>query len=212
MTSLAAISVRMNELRDQQLAWLEHISNTSGLTFTQIARAAGLTPSTLTRFKQQNTSGHTLTSKTVKRIEDATNVPAYQTRTRPKLVTANDQEATPFAPRSDDNPLVASLGDLQKSSNSLELWELKTNSLAASGYTAGMVIVVDRHATPRSGDCVMAEVVDDRRGSASYIYRVFRTPYLLTAYRDREPDPPEVVDDHTVRIAGVILGGTHIRN
>jgi len=208
----AAISVRMTNLRDQQLAWLDHISKTSGLTFTEIARAAGLTPSTLTRFKKQDINGHTLSAKTVKLIEDATNVPAYQTRTRPKLVSFSEGEAIPYQVEDTENPVLASLKSVVDNSNSLDLWELKTQSLSAAGYGLGMVVVVDRNATPHSGDCVCAQVYDDRRGTAATIFRVFRTPYLITAYRDREPEPPEVVDDHNIRIAGVVVAGIHVRH
>lgn len=208
----AAISVRMTNLRDQQLAWLDHISKTSGLTFTEIARAAGLTPSTLTRFKKQDTNGHALSSKTVKAIENATNVPAYQTRTRPKLVTFSEGEGLPYTVEDTENPVLAALKVVADGSNALDLWELKTASLAAAGYSPGMVVAVDRNATPRSGDCVCAQLYDDRRGVATTVFRVFRTPYLVTAYRDREPDQPEVVDDHNVRIAGVVVAGVHVRH
>ncbi|MEY9718811.1 helix-turn-helix domain-containing protein [Sinorhizobium fredii] len=208
----AAISLRMTNLREQQLAWLEHISNSSGLTLTEIARAAGLTPSTLTRFRANDKFGHSLTAKTVKKIEDATRVPAYESRSRPKVVSVSEGEAATYVADDPTNPIHVALNGIVKQSNHLDLWELKTGSLAAVGYSKGMVVIVDRKATPRNGDAVCAQKFDYRRGTAEVIFRVWRTPYLLTAAVDDEPGQPEIVDNENVAIAGVIIGGLYIRH
>ncbi|MHA7969007.1 helix-turn-helix domain-containing protein [Rhizobium sp. CAU 1783] len=204
----------MTDLREQQLAWLENILSSSGLTLTDIARRARLNPSTLTRFRARDDGGHTLTSRTVKKIEDATGVPAYEVRTRPREAPIfSEGEATPFEfAEATQDLLVEALRAVVARSNAVDLWVLKTGSLAGVGYDPGDIVVVDREAVPRSGDAVCAQKYDWRRGTAETIFRVYRTPYLLTAALSGEPGMPEIVDDESVVIKGVVVGGCHLRH
>jgi transcriptional regulator with XRE-family HTH domain len=205
--------MRMTNLREQQLAWLDHIASSSNLSLTEIARIAGLTPSTLTRFRNNDEMGHTLTARTVKKIEDATRVPAYEARVLPKIQAFSEDEATLYRIDIESgNPLEQALVSIAAKSNSIDLWRLKTSALAAMGYPAGMVVAVDRDAIPRNGDAVCAQKYDFRRGTAETLFRVWRTPYLLSAYANDEPANPEIVDNENVVIMGVIVGGCHIRH
>lgn len=208
----AAISMRMSNLRNQQLAWLEHISITSGMTLTEIARAAGLTPSTLTRFKANDELGHTLTARTVKKIEDATRVPAYESKVIPRIQSFSEDEASPYRAEGHSPDMIGSaLHMAAKEAPNIHLWTLKTNGLAAVGYPVGMVVAVDQEAAPRNGDAVCVQKYDFRRGTAETIFRVYRAPYLLTAFPQGEPALPEIVDNEQVVIVGVIVGGFRFR-
>ncbi len=203
----------MNNLREQQLAWLDNIVSSSGLTLTDIARRAKLNPSTLTRFRARDDSGHVLTARTVQKIEAATGVPAYEQRAkaRPAPMLA-EGEASPFL--FDDNVqdvLVDALRAVVQRSNSVDLWVLKTHALTAVGYFHGDVLIVDRDVQPRAGDAVCAQRYDWRRGTAETIFRVYRTPYLLTASMLGDPGQPDIVDDENVVIKGVVVGGCHLR-
>jgi SOS-response transcriptional repressor LexA len=213
MTAGAAISSRMSTLRDQQIAWLDHITETSGLTITEIARAAGLHPSSLTRFRAKDDHGHTLTSKSVKKIEDATRVPAYERKSKATISAFSEDEATPFvAMDASGNPVETALRIAAKEANHIHLWTLKTASLAAMGYLPGMVVAVDQQMQARNGDCVCAQKYDFRRGTAETVFRVYRTPYLMTAFTHGEPGQPEIVDNENVAIMGVIVGGFRLRS
>lgn len=202
----------MESLRDKQLAWLRHIERTSGKTLTEIARASHVDPSTISKFIH-NAQGHTLTTKIVQRIEDATRVPAYQSNVAPKLVAFSEEEAQPYVvdPAS-DNLLEVALRELVSRSNAVDLWLLKTTALSAMGLQPGMVAIVDRDAKPRNGDCVVAQRYDFRRGSAETIWRVFRQPYLLGAPAEGEPPLPEIVDNEKIVVMGVVTGACHIRH
>jgi SOS-response transcriptional repressor LexA len=208
-----AISVRMTKLRDQQIAWLDHIKDKSGLTITEIARAAKLDPSTLTRFVNRNDKGHSLSTRTVKKIEDATRVPAYETRTKPIVQSFSEEEGQPYIAMDDPSDIVGSaLGATAKAARNIHLWTLKTSSLAAMGYLPGMIVAVDEKTPARNGDCVCAQKYDFRRGTAETIFRVFRTPYLLTAHIGGEPALPEIVDNENVVIMGTVVGGFRLRH
>ncbi len=140
-------------------------------------------------------------------------MPAYEAKIHPKITAFSEEEASPFIFAGDSgNIMEATLKAIASSSNSVDLWVLKTGSLAAMGYTPGMVIVVDREATPRNGDCVCAQKYDFRRGTAETIFRVYRTPYLLTAFTSEEPGAPEIVDNENIVVMGVIVGGCHLRH
>lgn len=209
----SAISLCMSTLRDQQIAWLDHITKSSGLTITEIARTSGLNPSTLTRFKAKNDSGHTLTSSTVRKIESATRVPAYESKLMPKIQAFSEDEAQRYvAMDNPSNPVESALRSATAQAGTIDMWTLKTGSLSAVGYLPGMVVVVDKSAQPRSGDAVCAQKYDFRRGTAETLFRVFRMPYLVTAYMEGEPGMPEVVDEENVAITGVIVGGFRLRH
>lgn len=212
MASVAALFFPMTDLRDQQLAWLDNIVATSGLELSNVARRARLDPSTLTRFHSKNESGHTLTSKTIKKIEDAFGIPAYEVRRRPSLTAFQEPDAEPYKVDNDAQELmIQALRTVVSKSNSVDLWVMKSHVLSAAGYRQGDVLLVDRDATPRAGDAVCAQIYDWRRGTAETIFRIYRTPYLLTASSQGEPALPEVVDDETVVIKGVVLGGARLR-
>lgn len=208
-----AISVRMNSLREQQIAWLDHIKEMSGLTITEIARSAKLDPSTLTRFYKSDESSYALSSRSVKKIEDATRVPAYETKVKPSIQSFSEGEGQPYIAMDTPGDLVSSaLKTTAKEAQNVHLWTLKTNSLAGVGYMPGMVVVVDEKAQARNGDAVCAQKYDFRRGTAETIFRVYRTPYLLTAYAFGEPAIPEIVDNENVVIMGTIVGGFRLRH
>ena len=202
----------METLRDKQLAWIRHIEKVSGKTPTEIARLAGFNPSTFSKFFN-NKQGHTLTAKIVQRIEDATRVPAYEHHVKPKLVAFREGEAERYSFGATPASLLeASLKDAVAKSNGVDLWVSKTSALEAVGYHPGMVVVVDRDAKARNGDAVVAQIYDTRTGTAETVFRVYRTPYLLSAFSQSEPALPIVVDDDRVAIMGVITGGVFIRH
>ncbi|TPW33218.1 hypothetical protein FJU08_01240 [Martelella alba] len=201
----------MTELRDKQLAWLNHITEATGLTITEIARAAGLHPSTLTRFRYADKSGHSLTSSTVHKIEMATRVAAYDTG-RPKISALLQPEASPFLPSDDGNPLELALRTIAGRSQSVTLWKLETDSLSAIGYPRNMIVAVDADATPRNGDAVCAQRPGFRRQTQDLIFRVYRAPYLLSASDRTAPEAPEIIDNETTLIIGVIVGGFTLRD
>lgn len=208
-----AISARMTSLRDQQIAWLDHIKDLSGLTITEIARASKLDPSTLTRFYSKDDNGHSLSSRSVKKIEDATRVPAYETKVKPVIQSFSEEEAQPFIAMDTPGDMIGSaLKATAKEAQNIHLWTLKTSSLAAVGYLPGMVVAVDEKTAARNGDAVCAQKYDYRRGTAETIFRVYRTPYLLTAYMNGEPSPPEIVDDQNIVIMGTVVGGFRLRH
>ena len=201
----------MTDLRSQQLAWLDTIMRSTGLTLTEIARRTGLAPSTLTRFKARDDAGHTLTSKTVQKIETSVGIPAYDTRAKPKLVPDLEEEASPFV--LGDTPgevMVQALKALVRLNNNIDLWSLKTPALRALGYHPGDVLVVDRQRDPTGDDAVCAQIYDWRRGTAETVFRVFKPPYLLSADIEGAPLKPLLVDNENVAIKGVVVGSMHL--
>ena len=210
MTLHTAICVRMSTLRDQQLAWLDHIRSSTGITLTELARLAGLTPSTLTRFRSSNDTGHSLTATTVRKLEGASGVPAYETGLRPRLSAVESQELEPFQADA-INPHERLLADSIRGRDELALWRVNSDVLGAVGFAPGSVLLVDGTAKPRNGDAVLARRQDPARGTVETMLRVWRAPYLLSAYSTGEPLVPELVDHDRVTISGVVIAGILFR-
>lgn len=210
MVTVAAIFAPMTDLRAQQLAWLDAITRSTGLTVSEIARRAKLVPSTLTRFHSRDRDGHTLTAKTVKKIEDAVGIPAYDVREVPKQVPQLAEEGAPFVlPEATGDLMLLALQDVVERNNSVDLWRLQTSALRACKYFPGDILLVDRNREAGIDDAVCAQVYDFRRGTAETVFRIYKPPYLLSADMEGEPLKPLVVDNETVSVVGVIVGALH---
>ncbi|MEO0859208.1 MAG: hypothetical protein AAFY65_01245 [Pseudomonadota bacterium] len=94
----------------------------------------------------------------------------------------------------------------------IDVWQVRSNGLAAMGYLRDDFVVVDSHASERArmGDAVIAQIYD-RNGDAATVLRRFEPPVLI----DFSPDPTErhvqLVDHDNVVIRGVVTASWRSR-
>lgn len=195
----------MADVTSDQRRWLETLLAERNMTATELACKAQLNPSTLTRFLQGNRHGHTLSPRTVRKIEDATT----QRRSTSGLVT---EEAIPFhAEAAPLSPLRAALLALKEGRNGMDAWTITTNELEGIRLFEGDVVMVDLNADPVAGDIVCAHLNDWPHGKVRTVFRLYEPPYLL-AGGVGPGRRPEAVDGRNVRIRGVVAARISARS
>ena len=94
----------VDNTRRQQLAWLEAIREMTGWNWSELARQAGLTPQTFSKFRNDPENRAVLDTRTVAKVAAISPVPHYENRRGAMPAGFDEGEATPFEPGSD--PLI----------------------------------------------------------------------------------------------------------
>lgn len=170
-------------------------------SLTEIARAGGMNPSTLTRFMNDAEHEGTLSALTIRRIAEVTGVPPTSEITGP-AVTGMAEQAEPFIFAGDDTSML--VRQMIAGRNAADPWVLRTRTLEMSGYLPGDVVVVDMNLAAKDGDAVCAQVYDRNGDTAETVWRVYSAPFLVAAMRDPVAIKPLLVDNDRVVIRGVI--------
>lgn len=194
-------------LRKAQLAWLEKLEHSTGMTATAIARAAGLDPSTLTRFKSAGTG--TLSTLTINRLAAALNVEAGPEVGGSGTPQRLSEEAEPYKASQDGSEIDQAIRLLTAGRNNCDPWRLRTRSLEAIGYLPGDIVLVDLGATPKDGDAVLATIVDFNLMQSTTVWRRYRVSgdlaVLVPASFDQDYGEPLLVNGKDVQVRGVLL-------
>lgn len=194
------------DLRQAQIIWLRYVEEVTKKTASEIARGAGLDPSTLTGFKTGKRS-MTLESLTITQIANRWNVPVdADTRGAPAPL-GFAEETVPYVVAGAD-PIANAVRALIGGRNGVDPLTLHSSAIELAGYLPGDIILVDLNATALPGDAVLAQVYDWQRGTAQTIVRVFEKapPVDLLVPKSRDAKlHPIVVDGDKVMIKGVVL-------
>lgn len=99
---------------------------------------------------------------------------------------------------------AASLGGARPG---VDVWTVKSLSMAAGGYLPGDQLLVDTHQSERckAGDVVIAQSYDGQNGTAETVLRRFEPPVLVAASTDPADGRVLVVDGNNVVIRGKVV-------
>jgi len=89
----------------------------------------------------------------------------------------------------------------------VDVWTVKSGSMALAGYLPGDFLLVDSHQseTCRAGDVVIAQNYDNQTGTAKTVLRRFQPPVLLAASADQDDWNALIVDGSNVAIRGRVI-------
>lgn len=89
----------------------------------------------------------------------------------------------------------------------VDIWTVKSLSMAAGGYLPGDQLLVDTHQSERckAGDVVVAQRYDGQTGTAETVLRRFEPPVLVAASTDPADGRVLVVDGNNVVIRGKVV-------
>lgn len=189
------------------LTWLDEIMRKLDLNPTELARLAGIAPSTITRTMDADWSGR-MRLPTIKAIASATGVRPpgdILPQMQPTGLSDVEAEIVPLSEEAADAAMLGRIGEVVGAGNARAPMILRTNSLAGAGLLFGDMLILELNRVPRAGDIVCAQIYDWRAGTAETVARLYEPPYLLTQPLDRRPGKPEVVDGQNVIIKGVFV-------
>lgn len=196
--------------RSKHLAWVKAIQSHKGWTQTELARAANLDPSTLSRFFREANPGAMLQSHTIDKIAAVGGIPPFQTEPPARPRGLAESEAEPYRARGDDDAAARAVIAAKGGRNGLDAWVLRSRALESAGFMPGDILMVDLNAEPVDGDAVCVQVYD-HAGRAETVMRIYEEPYLVAASADPQLRRPLHLGKDQVLVRGVVVASIRPR-
>lgn len=200
--------------RYKHLRWVRAIMSYKGWSQTELARQAGVDPSTLSRFFREVNPGAMLQSHTIEKIARVGGIPPFREEPPEKPRGYSAGEAARYGSSSPDPLILAAIAGMRETLNNVDPWQLNSSALEYAGYSPGDVLIVDPADEPENGDIVLAYLPDPEDLSDGAIFRIYEDPYLVAATRTPHLQKPLHIVRDQVRVAGVVvasLRGRRIR-
>lgn len=189
--------------RARHMAWLDWVGSRTGKSDTALAKEAGQSENTLTRFRSRD--GAVLSGLTIRLICELTGLPGPETYLLPNS-SGFSEETAPYkaATKGDDSLISRMVAQALKDRPNAAPWLLKSRAIKDAGYLPGDILIADASAAPQAGDIVCAQVYDLRQGTAETVFRILEPPYLLAAGSDPSLRKPLLVDNERVIVMGTV--------
>ena len=183
--------------------WIRAVAEFLGVSTSELARRAGLSPSTLTRYLNSVDGGLGISQKSLDAIAAYSGVSPHRFPGRGSGFAEADAE--PFeVPEQTTTGFDKAVRALVEDGEDRVACVTKGWSLNLLGYLPGDVVIVDLNRQPQAGDVVWADVRDWSDGKAEAVMRIYEPPFLLSATSREAPGKPLVVDNERVVIKGVV--------
>lgn len=188
--------------------YIKQVRRTRGWSQTKTAKVAGVSKTTIGRNENPPEDyTYVMSTTTLRRLAQGSGI-----KLPPEL---HDVDAGGMA-RGFAEPEVVEIfqedapPELEISSPDQTVWEVHGRGLEMLGYMPGDMVLVDRSVRASEGDAVCAQLVDDMRGTAETVFRVWRPPYLMTEtwHQDAKKAPLPVNPDC---IVGPVVRSLRVR-
>lgn len=201
---------------DKKFHWLIEVMKATDLKATPLAKAGGVSPSTLTRFLKDPENSRMPMDRTLDAIAIKLGLPTYtgialndQAETMPGFQEDGATELTPTD--LEEQEIAQNFSYLANRRNHLKFWAMKGRALENHGILDGDILVVDYNAEPKTGDVCLISLRDEERITAKSVFRILMTfkpaPICITSTNDQSIDIEEkmiLVDGIKARIYGVV--------
>jgi SOS-response transcriptional repressor LexA len=188
-------------IRNAQRQWLQTAVRARGESASQIAKAAGVSDTTVTRFLNNPNYQGVLNPLTVQRISEYTGIAGPGADDAQAPMRSFREEAVPYAAEPGDKhgDAVASLLAGRPHAYAMVM---RSTALELAGVRPGDIMVIDPLVQPMDGDVVCAQIEEGM--GATTVYRIFQMPNLVGASFDPRAVRPESINGTTRRIVGVM--------
>ena len=197
-------TVVLADERARHTAWLNWIGERTGKSDTALAKDAGQSENTLTRFRSRE--GAVLSGLTIRLICELTGLPGPETYLLPNTGGLSE-EAAPFhaaIAKGDDAMVGRLVAHALRDRGNAAPWVLKSRAIEGAGYLPGDILISDAAVLPQAGDIVCAQIYDLRSGSAETVFRLYEPPYLISASNETLLRKPLLVDNERVIVMGTV--------
>lgn len=193
--------------------WLRAMARQMGVSPSRLALNSGMAASTLTRYLNDTSGTVGITQASLEQVAAYTGFRPHQFpgRNRPGFA---EPDAVPFD-KDDGTPpewIRQAVDAARKGRNGVDAWVMKGAALDAIGILPNDVIIIDQNLKPKSGDIVVAQVLDYGTGSAETVMRVYQPPFIIAHSVRLGPMRPEHVDEDRVSIHGTSIGVLRARH
>ncbi len=191
-------------------AYIRHACDMAGLSATALAKRAGIAPSTLNRFLNDDPPPSVPGNATLKKIADAAGVaPIGRYNESGSAGFSEDQAAfigdmTRFQTTDLNHPGEALLSALGARHPHASLWQVEGDTMELKGLMGGDFAVVDLATEPETGRIVVAQLYDWHAGTAKTVFRLYDPPFLVAACRDPVKYKPELTGEKA-QVKGTVL-------
>ena len=186
--------------REYVLRIMKHL----GMRLTPLAKAAGVSASSLVRLLEEG-STITLRGDTLTKLEKFSGVPQFGLVDTVSTPRGFAEDAVPFDAESADPAISAAIKALIGSREDAESRTISSRALEGLGYLPGDIVIIDLGRKPARGDVVCAQLSGMGRSESETVMRIYQPPVLLAATFDRPLERLLWVDDPRVKIEGVVL-------
>lgn len=190
--------------RARHMAWLDWIGSRTGKSDTALAKEAGQSENTLTRFRSRD--GAVLSGLTIRLICELTGLPGPEVYLLPNAAGFSEEASAykPAGAKGDDAITARLIAQAIKDRPNAAAWLLKSRAIEGAGYLPGDILIADSTALPQAGDIVCAQIYDLRQGTAETVFRLFEPPYLIAASNETSLRKPLLVDNDRIIVMGTV--------
>ncbi|WP_319519847.1 hypothetical protein [uncultured Martelella sp.] len=177
------------------------------LSLSKLALNAGMAASTLTRYYNDTTGSVGITQTSLENVARYSGFRPGQMPGR-SISGMAEPDALPYANDNEPRPawITAAVQAASNGRNGVEAWIMKGGALDGMGIMPGDIVIIDQNRRPKTGDIVIAQIIDPVRGTAETVMRLYQAPFITSHSMRLGPQRPEQVDDDRVSIAGTAIG------
>lgn len=199
----------VEQTRDTHLAWMRAILAMHATDHTNLARAARLDPSALSKFLS-SASARTLSAASIDKIKAAYGVPGPEIFAAAGGRFPGMSEADPVDPGALPPRMRRLVEAFAGNSATISAWALTTAALEMEGYLPGDLVFLD---TARDGPLVDGTVAclqsyDFDTSTTRTVWRVYRWGAFHSARVARRQDEP--IPATGAAIKGIVIGAARI--
>lgn len=186
--------------------WIKAVAAFMNLSLSDLAVKAGLSPSTVTRYVNDETGQLTVTDRTLDSIAHYSGIAKYVMPGQRTVPGFGESEAVPYDARQGEKLpdwVMQAIAAHKGQRNGVEPWVMKGWALDLLGVLPGDVLMIDQNKRPKPGNIVCAQLTDLATGRTETVMRRYEPPYIVGYSAKVGPIRPETVDENRVIIMGV---------
>lgn len=186
--------------RTRQKAYIADVLDATGVSKTALGKLIGAGEGTITQFLDDDRHSGTLDGGLLQALVDWSGIPYPAIEPQVKFRGFREdavpyQAAPPKAAKVD--PIRALMGDRLNA----HAWVMKVD-LPGACVRQGDIVIVDGEAEPRDGDLVCCQFEEGM--TATTVFRLLTEPFLMSAQTNAAAEKPELRNNTTRRIVGVV--------
>jgi transcriptional regulator with XRE-family HTH domain len=193
-----------HETSRQHREYLKRVLEHMGMKPTPLAKAAGVSASSLVRLLKEDSTS-TLHARTLSKLEKFSGISLSAVVDAPPApgLRGLAEEAVSFDAESADPAVSDAIRALVANREAVPR-TIRTRALECLGYLPGDTVIVELGRRPEPGDVVWAQISNVGRSDAEMVMRIYEPPILAAATLDERLRRPFMLDAR-VTIKGVVL-------